>query len=147
MNILNKTFKNLNNIKSYEIIFIVLVILYLISNISIPYNLSPMVNNVYTYFSSIVILILLLINNKYLLSIVFFIFITVLFIRSKKIDYNLIKPSQENKNKKMVNLNSNLDKKSLEEEVINSIIKKPDNIPNPETYHPVLCSSHNADEL
>ena len=35
----------------------------------------------------------------------------------------------------------------FEEEIVKSMVVKPDNMPSPETYHPVLCSSHGASEL
>ena len=41
---------NLANIKSHEMIFVILLLLYLISNVSTPYNLAPHINNVYMYF-------------------------------------------------------------------------------------------------
>ena len=49
-NILKKNAMNLANIKSYEIIIIVLLLLYLISNVSTPYNYAPHINNIYMYF-------------------------------------------------------------------------------------------------
>ena len=38
---------NMANIKSYEILFIVLLLLYLISDVSTPYNFAPHINNIY----------------------------------------------------------------------------------------------------
>ena len=49
---------NMANIKSYEILFIVLLLLYLISNVSTPYNYAPHINNIYMYFSLIIIFIM-----------------------------------------------------------------------------------------
>ena len=58
MNSINKITKNLTgntaklaNIKSYELIFVVLLLLYLISGVSTPYNYAPHINNIYMYFS------------------------------------------------------------------------------------------------
>ena len=147
MNLVNKTLKNFENIKNYEIILSVLVLLYIVSGVSTPYSLSPLINNMYTYFSLVLVLIILLIKKNYLLVLMFAVFSVILLIRSKKVDYNLIKPSQDNKNNVMKKLNSHLQNETLEEQAINNITKKPDNIPNPETYHPVLCSAHGADEL
>ena len=147
MNLVNKTVKNIKNVNNYEIIFVALVVLYLISNVSTPYALGSTINNVFTYLSMIVITGLMLLNKKYLLAVSFAVFCSVLLYRSKKVDPIVNKPSEENKDKKMKTFNKHLDKKSLEEEVIESIVKKPDNIPSPSTYHPVLCSSHNADEV
>lgn len=147
MNLVNKTLKNFQNIENYEIILSVLVLLYLVSGVSTPYSLSPIINNMFMYFSLGLILVILLINKKYLLTLVFALFSVVLLMRSKKVDFNVIKPSQKNKDTTMKNLNTHLEKTSLEEEVISNITKKPDNIPNPESYHPVLCSTHDAHEL
>ena len=58
-----------------------------------------------------------------------------------------MKPSQQNKNNKMQQLNIPFTKKTLEEELVGQIVRNPDNIPGPETYHPVLCDSHNASKV
>ena len=61
MNLVN-IFKNnllqLKTIKTYELVFIILLILYLITNISTPYDLAPQVNNAYMYVSLFAITIL-----------------------------------------------------------------------------------------
>ena len=36
---------------------------------------------------------------------------------------------------------------SLEEELISVIQKQPDNIMNPNSYHPVSCETHNASSI
>ena len=63
MNLVNY-FKNemleLKKITPYELVFIIVLILYLISNISTPYDLAPQVNNAYMYISLFAITILLL---------------------------------------------------------------------------------------
>jgi hypothetical protein len=66
-----------------------------------------------------------------------------------------------NKSLNMINLNTNSDTKintdtninniikqtSLEEELIGSIQKQPDNIINTNNYHPVSCETHNASDI
>jgi hypothetical protein len=83
-------------------------------------------------------------NN--ILAFVFLIGVLVFINRSQKIDLNLNKPSQENKNKVLKNLNTHLTQKTLEEEIVESI-KKIDNVPNSSNYHPILCDSHNAQSI
>ena len=143
----SKNLNNLKNINTYEIIFAVLVILYIISNVSTPYNLTSTINNMFTYLSMIVVIFLMFLNKKYILAVTFAVFCLVLIYRTTQVNTVLNYPSQNNKDKKMQALNKHLDKKTLEEEIISSVSKKPDNIPNPSSYHPVLCSSHNADEF
>ena len=76
----------------------------------------------------------------------FLIGILVFINRSQKIDLTINKPSQQNKNNTLKKLNSHLTEKTLEEEIVGSI-KKLDNIPNTSNYHPVLCDSHNAENI
>ena len=47
----------------------------------------------------------------------------------------------------MQQLNIPFTKKTMEEELVGQIVRNPDNIPGPETYHPVLCDSHNASKV
>ena len=56
----------------------------------------------------------------------------------------MIKPSQKNKNKALKNLNQNLNQKTLEEDIVKQMIKKPMNILGPDQYHPVICDAHGA---
>lgn len=151
MKVLNKSMnqmKNISNMKTIEILFIVLLILYLITGVNIPYNLTPYVNNIFMYGSLIALVILLVLNKKYALAIIFAVASFVFINRSSKISHNLMKPSTQNKNKTLNNLNTHLTKTSLEEEIIGSINKKPDNIPGPSSYQPLLCSSyHSASDI
>ena len=146
-NNLSNNFTKLKNMKSYEIILTVLLVLYLVSNISTPYNLAPYVNNVYMYFSLLAIIILLFLNSNPLIALFFGIVAIVFLSRSKKVDHKVMAPSVANKSLKMENLNSNLRVRSLEEEVVGQIERHPDNIANPGSYNPVSCETHNASNI
>jgi len=147
MNLVN-TLKNkaleLKNIKSYELVFVILLLLYLVSNVSTPYDFAPQINNAYMYISLFAIFILLLLNSNPFIAI-FFAIVAVIFLqRSKKVDHKVMAPSTINKTSAMNNMNSHLSVKSLEEEMVGQIDRQPDNIVNPTTYHPVMCDSHDA---
>lgn len=146
-NILKKNAMNLANIKSYEIIIIVLLLLYLISNVSTPYNYAPHINNIYMYYSLIIIFLLLLINSNPLIALLFggvaFVFLS----RSKKVDHRVMSQSETNKASKMDNLNNHLNSKSLEEEMVNLIDRRPENITSVDNYNPVVCDTHSASNI
>jgi len=158
MNSLNisTNFKNLKNITTNEIILIVLILLYLISNVSTPYELAPYINNIYTYFSLIAIVILLFLKTNPLIALFFGIAALIFVIRSNKVDHGVMAPSTHNKSLAMINLNSNTNNSTnsnittqttLEEELIGLIQKQPDNIINTNSYHPVSCETHNASDI
>ena len=147
MNLVN-SFKNkvleLKNIKNYELVFVVLLLLYLISNVSTPYDFAPHINNAYTYLSLFAIVILLLLNSNPLIALLFA-FIALIFLqRSKKVDHRVMAPSNANKTAAMENLNTHLSIKTLEEEMVGQIDRQPDNIISQNSYHPVMCDSHDA---
>lgn len=166
VNSIGKNFKNMKNITTPEIILVVLILLYLISNVSTPYDLAPYINNVYTYFSLIAIVMLLFINSNPLIALFFGIAALIFVTRSRKVDHGVMAPSTINKSLNMKNFNNestntntniinnmnNFDNSlikqpSLEEELIGSIQKQPDNIINSNTYHPVSCETHNASTI
>ena len=147
MNLVN-SFKNkvleLKNITNYELVFVVLLLLYLISNVSTPYDFAPHINNAYTYISLFAIVILLLLNSNPLIALLFA-FIALIFLqRSKKVDHGVMAPSNANKTAAMENLNTHLSIKTLEEEIVGKIDRQPDNIISQNSYHPVMCDSHDA---
>lgn len=142
-NILNYV-KKLKNLTSYEIVLFILLIVYLVSNVSTPYYLSQYVNNSFTYLSLIVIVVLIFLYSNPILSILFGIVAIIFINRSKKISPEMIKPTQKNKNKALKNLNQNLNQKTLEEDIVKLMVEKPMNILGPEQYHPVTCDNHNA---
>ena len=166
VNSIGKNFKNMKNITTPEIILVVLILLYLISNVSTPYDLAPYINNVYTYFSLIAIVMLLFINSNPLIALFFGIAALIFVTRSRKVDHGVMAPSTINKslnmmifNNESTNTNTNIisnmnnfdnsliKQPSLEEELIGSIQKQPDNIINSNTYHPVSCETHNASTI
>ena len=110
MNSLNisTNFKNLKNITTNEIILVVLILLYLISNVSTPYELAPYINNIYTYFSLIAIVILLFLKTNPLIALFFGIAALIFVLRSNKVDHGVMAPSTHNKSLAMINLNSNM---------------------------------------
>ena len=146
-NILKKNAMNLANIKSYEIIIIVLLLLYLISNVSTPYNYAPHINNIYMYYSLIIIFLLLLINSNPLIALLFGGVAIVFLSRSKKVDHRVLSQSETNKASKMDNLNNHLNSKSLEEEMVNLIDRRPENITSVDNYNPVVCDTHSASNI
>jgi hypothetical protein len=161
-NNISTNFKNLKNITVSEIILVVLIILYLISNVPTPYELAPYVNNVYTYFSLIAIVILLFLKSNPIIALFFGIAALVFVTRSNKVDYGVMSPSTYNNSLAMLNTNTNtninnisnnignsignsiMNQTSLEEELIGSIQKQPDNIINTANYNPVSCETHDA---
>lgn len=147
MKLFEKSVKNFKNFKPYEFILFILLLLYLISGVSIPYELSPYVNNFFMYLSLIAVTCLLYLYGNPLLAI-FFLFVSFIFInRSSKLSHSVMKPSQQKKNTTMAKLNSHLNEKTLEEIMVGQIQKHPDNIPGPCNYNPVLCDSHNASKV
>lgn len=147
MNLVN-SFKNkvleLKNIKNYELVFVVLLLLYLISNVSTPYDLAPHINNAYMYISLFAIVLLLLLNSNPLIALLFAIVALIFLQRSKKVDHGVMAPSNANKTAAMENLNTHLSIKTLEEEMVGQIDRHPDNIVSQNSYHPVMCDSHDA---
>lgn len=137
-------FGKLKNLTIYEIVLFVLLIAYLVSNVSTPYYLSQHINNSFTYLSLIIIVILIYLYSNPILAILFGIVALVFINRSKHTAPEMIKPTQKNKNKALKNLNQNLNQKTLEEDIVKQMIKKPMNILGPEQYHPVICDAHNA---
>lgn len=147
MNLLNKSLSGLKNLKTFEILFFVLLVIYLLTGVSTPYNLAPYVNNVFSYASMLALVFVLFLYSNPLLAIFFGISALIFIQRSRKVDHNVMKPTTNNKTNNMKNLNSHLNTHTLEEEVVGQIVKKPDNIPSPSSYHPVLCSAKGATEI
>jgi len=137
----------LKNIKTFEIAFVAILILYLVSNASTPYDLAPHINNVYMYVSLFAVVILLSLNTNPLIALLFA-FVALIFLqRSKKVDHVVMAPSNANKTAAMEDLNSHLSIKTLEEEMVGQIDRQPDNIINQNTYHPVMCNTHDASQV
>lgn len=149
VNNITNNFKKLKNMTAYEMIFVVFIILYLISNISTPYDLAPYINNIYTYLSLIAIVYLLYLNTNPLIALFFGVAAIVFVMRSHRVDHRVMAPSTLNKSQNMINLNKNntMNHISLEEELVSVIQKQPDNIINTSTYHPITCETHNATDI
>tara|TARA_Y100000741_G_C18193721_1_gene534624 strand:- start:57 stop:500 length:444 start_codon:yes stop_codon:yes gene_type:complete len=147
MKLFNKTVNNFKNLKPYEIILFVLLVLYLVSGVSTPYELSPYVNNIFMHLSLFAFSIILYLYGNPLLA-AFFLIVSFIFIyRTNKVSHTVMRPSQEKKNNEMVQLNLPFNKKTLEEQMVGEIQKRPNNIPGPSSYHPVLCDAHNATKI
>uniref|UniRef100_A0A6C0H5Y1 Uncharacterized protein n=1 Tax=viral metagenome TaxID=1070528 RepID=A0A6C0H5Y1_9ZZZZ len=143
---ISNNFKKLKNMTAYEIILVAFILLYLISNVSTPYYMAPHINNTYAYFSLIAIVILLFLNTNPLIALFFGIAAIVFVMRSRNVDHKVMAPSTYNKSQNMKNLNNAnaMKQTSLEEELVGTIQKQPDNIINTNSYHPVSCETHNA---
>ena len=147
MTLFSKTVKSFKNLKPYEFILFVLLVLYLVSGVSTPYELSPYVNNIFMYLSLFAFSVVLYLYGNPLLA-VFFLFVSFIFInRSNKVSHKVMKPSQQKKDTTMTQLNNHLSQKTLEEQMVGQIERHPNNIPGPSSYHPVLCDSHNASKI
>jgi predicted membrane protein len=151
INNVTKTLKssalNLANIKSHEMIFVILLLLYLISNVSTPYNLAPHINNVYMYFSIIVIFIILLVNTNPLIALLFAIVAYVFMERSKKVSHRAMAQTESNKSSKMKTLNNHLNTRTLEEEMVTLIDRRPENITSIDNFNPLECDTHSASNI
>lgn len=147
MTLFSKTIKSFKNLKPYEFILFVLLVLYLVSGVSTPYELSPYVNNIFMYLSLFAFSVVLYLYGNPLLA-AFFLFVSFIFInRSNKVSHKVMKPSQQKKDTTMTQLNNPLVQKTLEEQMVGQIERHPNNIPGPSSYHPVLCDSHNASKI
>ena len=147
MRLFSKTVKSFKNLKPYELMLFLLLVIYLVSGVSTPYELSPYVNNIFMYLSLFAFSVVLYLYGNPLLS-AFFLFVSFIFMkRSNKVSHKVMKPSQEKKNNTITQLNSHLAEKTLEEQIVGQIQKHPDNIPTPSSYHPVLCETHNASKI
>jgi len=150
MKVLNNTLNNvkkLSDMKTFELLFVIVLVLYLISGVSTPYNLAPHVNNVFAHGSLVAITVVLFLYSYPLLA-VFFGIVSLVFVnRSRQVSHSVMAPSQNNKNATMKNLNKHLENTSLEEEMVGQVVKNPDNSPSPSSYHPVMCKAHNASEV
>ncbi len=147
MTLFSKTVKSFKNLKPYEFILFVLLVLYLVSGVSTPYELSPYVNNMFMYLSLFAFSVVLYLYGNPLLA-AFFFFVSFVFInRSNNVSHKVMKPSQKKKDITMRQLNNPMLQKTLEEEIVGQIQKHPNNIPGPSSYQPLLCDSHNATKI
>jgi hypothetical protein len=143
----NKSADRFSNMKTHEVLLAVILVVYLLSGVSTPYNLAPYVNNVFMYVSLVGIVILMFLCSKPLLALLFAVVAIVFINRNQRVSHVKMAPSQKNKDADMKKLNSHLEVKTLEEEIVGVMSVKPDNMPNPSSYNPVLCATHNASEI
>jgi Ca2+/Na+ antiporter len=144
MKLINKTVDSLKNFKPHEFILLILMVAYLVSGVSTPYELSSYVNNTFMHLSLVAFGIILFLYGSPLLALLFVGVASVFVFRSGKVSHEIMKPSQKKNDRKMSELNTHLTNTSLEEELVGQIVRNPENIPGPSSFHPVLCDSHNA---
>ena len=149
MKLFNKTLNSFKNLKSYEFVLFILLVLYIVSGVSTPYELSPYVNNTFMYLSLFALAFLLYLYGNPLLALLLLITSVVFINRSSKVSHTIMQPSQQNKNIKMKQLNYNINKKTLEEEIVGQIERNPDNIPGSSNFspEPVLCDAGAASKV
>ena len=94
----NQTINSVKNLKTVEVLLLVLCVVYLFTNVSTPYALAPYVNNVFMYASLFALVIILFLQTKPVVALVFAIVVLVFIQRSGKVDHAVMKPSQVNKN-------------------------------------------------
>ena len=142
---MNSIKEYIKNVKTYEWVIVGLVVLYLLSGVKTPYELSLYVNNTFTYLSFLALIVLLYITKSNLFVIILIFIAGLVFIRRSAVtDYRLHIPSEYNKVNKMKTFNHGMKERTLEEEMVGTLKTRPDNIPNPASYNPVLCDSHCA---
>ena len=147
MKLINKTVDSLKNMKPHEFILVLLLLAYLVSGVSTPYELSSYVNNTFMNLSLVAFTIVLFLYGSPLNALLFAGVACVFVYRSRKVSHDVMKPSQKKNDRKMAQLNTHLTKNSLEEEMVGQVVRNIDNIPGPTSYHPVLCDSHNATKV
>ncbi len=148
MSLLKKSLNNVTSMKTYEVLLFVVLVLYLVSGVSTPYSLAPYVNNVFMHLSLVALVVVSYLYGKNVVLTLFLAIVAFVFVnRSSKVSHIKMKPSEDNKKTNLKSLNKHLSEKTLEEEVVGQVVKNVDNSPNPSSYNPVLCDSHNADEV
>ena len=138
-------FNTLKTLKIYEIIFIVLMLLYIISGFQLSNYLGNYINNIFTYISLFLFSVILFKTSNYIVAVLFVITLIVFFMRNKVI-YNVnITSSESNKEETLKVLNKN-NNKTLEEEMVDNIVKPPKIFTKAE-YEPVLTKTTNVTTL
>ena len=96
MKLFNKTLNSFKNLKSYEFVLFILLVLYIVSGVSTPYDLSPYVNNTFMYLSLFALAFLLYLYGNPLLALLLLITSVVFINRSSKVSHTIMQPSQLN---------------------------------------------------
>lgn len=136
--------KTLNSLKIYEIIFIILMLLYIVSGFQLSYYLGNNLN-IFTYIALLVFSLILFKTSNNFVAILFVITLIVFFMRNKVISNVNIIPSQSNKEETLKVLNQDSGK-TLEEEMVDNIVK-PTEILSKANYEPVLTKTTNVTTL
>jgi hypothetical protein len=144
---LRKTYNKFSAMKTYEILLVAILILYLISGVNTPYNMAPYVNNLFMYMSLLCIIILLYLHSNILLVILFAVSALIFINRSNKVSHVKMAPSENNKTASLNTMNTHLSETTLEETIVGQISRKVDNTPSTGTYNPVMCTTYNASEI
>ena len=84
MSLLSKELLNLKNMSSLQIIFIVLIIIYILSGVNVPYNLTQYLNKPFIYASLFIGVVVLYLYTNNILAFVFLIGVLVFYIDPKK---------------------------------------------------------------
>tara|TARA_X000000368_G_C22596776_1_gene521845 strand:+ start:24 stop:479 length:456 start_codon:yes stop_codon:yes gene_type:complete len=137
--------KTLKSLKIYEISFIVLMLLYIVSGFQLSYYLGNNINNIYTYIALLVFSVILFKTSNIFVAILFVITLIVFFMRNKVISNVNTISSESNKEKTLKVLNPDSDK-TLEEEMVDNIVK-PTKILSKANYEPVLTKITNVTTL
>jgi hypothetical protein len=99
------------------------------------------------YLSLAIIFIILLLNSNPLIALLFGGVALVFLSRSQKVDHGVMAQSETTRASKMENLNSHLNSKTLEEEMVTLIDQRPENITSIDNYNPVECDTHSASNI
>jgi len=99
------------------------------------------------YFSIIVIFIILLVNTNPLIALLFAIVAYVFLERSKKVSHRAMAQTESNKSSKMKTLNNHLNTRTLEEEMVTLIDRRPENITSIDNFNPLECDTHSASNI
>ena len=150
----------IKEVKNHEIIFGVLLILYLISGLKTPHVLSQYITTIYGYGILAILTVIIFVGNNPILGILAGISFLELLRRSNNTHPTNVMPSHKyredvleklNKNnetiiekKSVTNILYNDKNKSLEEEVVENIITVSKSSNLEPTYKPTLCETHNA---
>ena len=145
MNLFDVTVVNLKKLKLYEILIILILLVYIFGGKE--YSIPLYVNIIFSYASLIALSVVIYLYGNSILAIIFLIASLVFINRNYILSNNLVQDGEYKKKNKMNNLNKHLTNVTLEEEIVGQVEKKPDNTPSTSNYHPVLCDSHNASKI
>jgi len=133
------------NFKLYEIVLIILFVLYLFSGFNINYIFSEYINNLMMYISLIVIIVILLkLLHPFVVLIFIFVVIKIIMDAYKINPLNNI-PTEQNKIEQLDLLNT-MNRTTLEEECV-SKVKNPIFVLDEAGYSPIDSKLYNASDV